>query len=125
MSAVTVLVFGGRHYPHPEKVAEVLEALHWEYFKGAVFCVLHGDAPGVDTFADEWAKTRGFPRMAMPAPWGVHGKKSGPLRNGWMLDYGHPSYAVGFPGRTGTADMNAKCLTLGVPVWAPFGLDLK
>lgn len=34
-----------------------------------------------------------------------------------------PAYAVGFPGGRGTADMHARLVKAGVPVWLPWGLD--
>jgi hypothetical protein len=40
-----------------------------------------------------------------------------------MLAEFAPAYAVGFPGGRGTADMHARLVKAGVPVWLPWDLD--
>lgn len=43
--------------------------------------------------------------ITFPAKWREHGKKAGPIRNAQMITEGHPTFAIGFPGGSGTAHM--------------------
>lgn len=82
--------------------------------------VIHGAAPGADSFAAWWAKGAGVPVRAFPADWKTHGPRAGPERNQQMLDEGEPDLVLAFHtdpklGR-GTADMVRRARAAGVPV---------
>ena len=112
-----VLCFGGRNYADAAKVHEVLWflATAWQ----APFVVINGGARGADTLCKEWGLKHGYPTITMDAPWTAMGRSAGSIRNGWMIEFALPNYAVGFPGGTGTADMTKRLKRAGIPVWLP------
>ena len=57
--------------------------------------------------------------MVFPANWTIYDDRAGPLRNQWMLDFGQPNYAVGFPGGAGTRDMAERLIAAGVSIYWP------
>jgi hypothetical protein len=81
-----------------------------------MFILVHGDAPGADTMAAEWANNIGLIVESHPADWKTHGRSAGPIRNQEMLDSGIDG-VVAFPGGNGTADMVHRATEAGVPVW--------
>lgn len=85
------------------------------------FCIIHGKARGADSLCGEWGKARGVPVIEVPAQWGFYRNAAGPMRNGWMLEILSPTYAIGFPGGSGTADMTERLRAAGVPLWLPLG----
>lgn len=104
-----VLVTGGRNYTDVERIYSALDAL-------GVTLLIHGGASGADTEAGRWADFHGVPCMVFPAPWAHHGRAAGPIRNGWMLEYGRPDLVVAFPGGRGTANMVKQARDRGVEV---------
>jgi hypothetical protein len=48
--------------------------------------VVHGGAPGIDSYADEIARARGLDVVRWPADWKGLGKSAGPERNKFMLE---------------------------------------
>lgn len=112
---VVLLAFGGRDYDDRERLFAALDKSA-AMFKPTV--LRHGAAPGADSLAGEWARSRGLTEQAMPADWDQHGQAAGPMRNSAMLTREpFPVAAVGFPGGRGTADMAAKCKAAGVRLW--------
>lgn len=99
---VRVLVCGGRNYADRGRLFAAMDDLHGHLDFSAV---IHGGAPGADSLAGEWARSRGVEEIAVPADWKRHGKAAGPRRNQSMLDDHHPTCVVAFPGGKGTADM--------------------
>lgn len=66
--------------------------------------VIHGDAPGADTMAKEWAEYHDVFCLPFPAQWDELGKRAGPERNKAMVrvaielvDYGHEVIVAAFP----------------------------
>lgn len=112
MTPLRVLVFGGRDFTDAAIVDQALSML-------PVGCIIHGGARGADTLAGEWGKRKGLPVLRVDAPWDVYGNRAGPIRNQWMLDWCSPTYAVGFPGGSGTRDMAHRCTVAGLPLWRP------
>ena len=113
-----VLCFGGRLFRDYQAVHQVLgQAYGW---LGGEFLVIEGEAPGADQMCRRWAIENGYPLIAMPAPWHKYGKRAGTLRNTWMLVHGKPTYAIGFPGGSGTRNMIEQLTEAGVPLWLPF-----
>ena len=98
---------GGRsiHEPQARYFYNALEVLHAEH---GIRSIIHGDAPGADTLAKNWAlymATSGVSQYPFPADWKTHGKSAGPIRNKQMLDISFPDMVVAFPGGPGTNHM--------------------
>jgi hypothetical protein len=66
--------------------------------------IIHGNAPGADTLAGQWARETGVQEVSCPANWEVYGRGAGPRRNKAMLALG-PDVVLAFPGGVGTASM--------------------
>lgn len=109
-----ILVCGGRGYRNREFVFSTLNTINAAYDDG-ITCVVHGNAPGADSLADDWARQEGVEVRAVPAQWALHGRRAGPIRNAQMLaenpDIG---LVVAFPGGTGTEDMIRKAKAAGI-----------
>lgn len=124
MSRPVVLCFGGRAFNDHAVVAQFLRAFEGMLFAetgDANFAVLHGDAKGADKACGSWARDAGKCVLTVPAPWEVYGVKAGPVRNQWMLEYGRPTHAIGFPGHSGTRDMAQRVRAAGIWLWCPLG----
>lgn len=82
--------------------------------------VIAGGAPGVDTFAVDWAEHRGIGYTVHEADWKRYGTAAGPKRNLKMLsDNPHGVLAfryVGQPVTRGTTDMVTKAVQFGISV---------
>lgn len=113
-----ILMFGGRDFNDVARVDAALRA-YWERYTGPWFTI-QGGAKGADTLCRDWALARGWPVVTMHAPWDSHlGKSAGYWRNQWMVQWLHPTYAIGFPGGHGTRDMTARLKAAGVTTWLP------
>ena len=117
MTAHRVLCFGGRDFTDTGRIDAALSLL--PSVLGDRFAIIHGNARGADRLCGEWGKRRGLCVIAVDAPWDFYDKKAGPTRNGWMLEFCMPTYAVGFPGGSGTRDMALKCVAAGLVPWYP------
>lgn len=80
------------------------------------FIVIQGGANGADKAARDWAVKNGHVSLTFDAPWGHYGSSAGPIRNGWMLQYGKPDLVLAFPGGLGTANMVSQAEAAKVPV---------
>lgn len=109
-----VLVCGGRDFDNWITVFGVLDALLIKY--GMAVSICHGGAPGADSLAGEWAKSRRVPVKVYKAKWSVYGKGAGPIRNKEMYDDFQPDLTYAMPGGTGTDNMIAYSLVQGTPV---------
>jgi len=98
---VKVIVCGGRDYENWQHVHSELDNLHKQI---PITHVIHGNAPGVDKFAGEWARKNGAQEVVCSANWDKFGTRAGPLRNRAMLKLSH-NLLLAFPGGRGTADM--------------------
>lgn len=105
-----ILVCGGRNYRDREFIFWTLGSL-----PRPVTCVVHGNAPGADSIADEWATECGIEVRPYPANWTLHGRRAGPIRNAEMLA-SEPDIelVVAFPGGNGTEDMIRKAKAKGI-----------
>lgn len=63
-------------------------------FRAQITEVITGDALGIDTLADNWARFNNIDRTIMPANWGGQGKSGGYKRNSRMADYGEALLAI-------------------------------
>ena len=107
-----ILVCGGRDYQDKYRVQKELDKIIgyaelWDDRKllPKNITIIHGGAPGADTWADHWAVHNQTNIEEYKADWGRHGKAAGPIRNEKMLKEGNPDLVVAFPGGKGTAHM--------------------
>lgn len=112
-----IIVTGGRCYQEADVVHARLDELH---ALELVTFLAAGEAEGADTWAREWALSRGVPYAPFPALWREEGRKrAGIKRNHRMFQEFRPNLVVGFPGGRGTADMLAYALSQGCATWEP------
>lgn len=110
-----VIVCGGRDFVDWDWLNEVLNAMHAIH---SFTHIIHGDAYGADTLAENWAIDHGVQDVACPANWKQWPVAAGPIRNQAMLDLGADA-VIAFPGGKGTADMVSRARRRGVPVIKP------
>jgi len=109
-----VLVTGGRKYDKVTTVFDCLVKLN-EQFERMI--VIHGDAGGADTLANEVCKELGIEQVRIPAAWNKYKRAAGPIRNTLMLDlFPGLDLVLAFPGGNGTADMMAQSDKRGIQV---------
>lgn len=116
-----ILVTGSRGWWCRESIARALD----EVTAGATtpIVVVHGDAVGADTIADEEARARGWavdPDPVTTAEWKQHGRAAGPRRNARMVARG-ADVCLAFPlydpaRRTGTEDCMDRARRARIPV---------
>lgn len=88
-----VLITGSRDWPARALVHVALYDA-WVNDDDDDFVVVHGTAPGADTYADEWGRLMArntTPRIRVephPAQWELYGRRAGYLRNRKMVDLG-------------------------------------
>ncbi len=118
-----VLVCGGRDFADKALLHRALcEVVPWsepdEYGNTMPdnVTIIHGNARGADTMADDWAVVHWCSTAVFPAFWRRDGKAAGPIRNQRMLVEGQPDVVVAMPGGAGTADMIRRARKAGVPV---------
>lgn len=101
--AVSIVVCGGRDNPDREGVFRYLDFLaEWVY---GDMMIMHGNARGIDTYAEQWAKSREHLYVGVPAQWGKYGKKAGTKRNSEMAAISKAEAVVVFRGGRGTLNM--------------------
>lgn len=113
---------GGRAFNNRKRVYECLFDLHRIY---KVTEVIHGNAAGADTFANEWAEAMGIPVDKCPvdkADWDRLGNRAGNRRNTIMLQK-NPDVILAFQGHSGTVDMITKAKEAGKPLLKTFTVD--
>ena len=107
------IVCGGRDFKNWPLLCGTLDALHAaEPFDR----IATGAAPGADTLADSWARSRGISVERYYALWRTYGKVAGPIRNQQMLEKEWPDVVIAFPGGKGTADMVERAKKARIPV---------
>lgn len=114
-----ILVTGSRNWADVHAVVDALEVLD-------AFCsphpvtLVHGGAPGADTFADAWARCHS-PRWtveAHPARWATHGVGAGPVRNRQMVQAGADLCLAFIRNRSrGASGCAALAQAVGIPTW--------
>lgn len=128
-----VLVCGGREFRDWEWMFQTLDRLSKNL--GGIEMIVHGAAPGADSWADTWAKDRGIEVKPEEADWSnishpdaviryhpngePYDAKAGHRRNRLMLDKWEPDLVVAFPGGKGTSGMVKLAKDAGVPVEYP------
>ncbi len=112
LAIMRVIVCGGRNYQDREHIYSVLDEMH---ARVPLTTLIHGNARGVDSYANEWAAGK-VQTLTFTPLWEEYGKSAGPKRNQRMLNDGKPDIVVAFPGGRGTADMIARAEAAGVKV---------
>lgn len=113
-----ILVCGSRDYTSNHIMYDILDDLLEDYrFR----ILIHGNAPGADTMAKEWANSRAIDVLGYAADWKTHGRAAGPLRNRKMLQAGRPNLVVVFVTKPltnsrGTFDMVSIAKKAGLPI---------
>lgn len=102
-----ILVFGGRIGVTKQIVFDKLDKLSRDWVKETV--IIHGKSPGggVDRYADDWAKSRGYSVDPCPIDNALDGfRDNAPKnRNSRMIAEKSPDLAISFSGGPGTRDM--------------------
>jgi hypothetical protein len=110
----TWLVCGGRDFDDDVMFQSVMSDL--VRLRGMPAALVHGDAAGADSMAQEWGVRHALIVYAVPPDWHAHGRAAGPIRNQAMLDKYKPALVVAFPGGRGTADMVRRARDAGIDV---------
>ena len=58
------------------------------FWQRKIECMILGDATGVDSLAENYAKFYNIPYKKFEADWNTNGRAAGPIRNSAMVDYG-------------------------------------
>jgi YspA, cpYpsA-related SLOG family len=103
-------VCGGRDYRDQVQLNDVLRV----QVRGDDI-VVHGDASGADSMADDWARRNGNHVIRIPALWESYGRSAGPRRNAVIATL-NLRLLIAFPGDVGTADMVRKANAKGIEV---------
>lgn len=110
-----VLVSGSREFPSPELVRQYIRTS-----LGPGDRLMHGCARGVDTWAEDAARSVGATILRRPADWDRYGRRAGILRNEAMFDEarraGDVRILIFWDGHSrGTKNMIDRCVAAGVP----------
>lgn len=125
---LTVCVSGGRDYDDEARLHSVMDEIH---LVSGIALVVHGDCPtGADSYAKQWAKSRGVAEKPIKADWDKYccrdtRNPAGILRNQKLLDHGF-DLLLAFPtGGPGTKDMINRTHRQKIPyrVFANEGLE--
>lgn len=108
-----VLICGSRFFTDIEAVRALIATFPPDTV------IIHGAAPGADSYAAASARLAGLQVEDYPAKWTEYGKAAGPIRNKQMLDEGKPDIVYAFAGgpldrTTGTKDMVTQAREAGV-----------
>jgi|JI9StandDraft_1071089.scaffolds.fasta_scaffold123601_3 hypothetical protein len=108
-----VAVVGSRDFTERQRLYSKLDRLQ---AKRQITLVISGGARGVDTFAVDWAKSRGIPWDIKWPDWNTHGKKAGFLRNAQIIDEADICIAFWDNVSKGTAHSIGLAKKKGIPV---------
>ena len=111
--AKRVLICGSRFFTDIEAVRALVATFPPDTV------VIHGAAPGADSYAAACARMVGLEVEPYPAKWTEHGKAAGPIRNTQMLVEGRPDIVYAFAGgplenTTGTKNMVEQSKAAGI-----------
>ncbi len=107
-----VIVCGGRDYTEETEIRKKLAVLRDEHPDAVI---IHGGAPGADSWAGYVAGSLGLQVEVHSANWAKYGRAAGPIRNQEMLDSG-VDLVIAFPGGRGTKDMTDRAKRASVKV---------
>lgn len=111
-----VIICGPRKWIHPFPVFLVVAGL--KIACNEDLTIIHGDAKGVDKFADEAAKKLGIPTDPYPVDWSRGGSIAANLRNREMYEDSNPDLCIAIGYGRGTSDMIGVARKGGTPtIW--------
>ena len=112
---IRLLVCGPRDWTDEHSIWQELDA---QVNSDHVEQLINGCAPGVDTFADRWARDAMIPVRRFLASWKHEGRAAGPIRNQSMIDEGRPTLCIAFQRKgvktRGTQDMIWRARKAGI-----------
>ena len=108
-----ILACGGRDFTDTKTIEAAVKLLAEQH---PAATLVHGGAPGADSWCGYYAGLAGLVIEGHSARWNIYGRKAGPIRNQEMLDSGI-DLVVAFPGGRGTSDMVRRARKAHVPVW--------
>ena len=80
-----IIIAGSRNFNDYRRVADTLDKLGIHLINDIE--IVSGNAPGVDTLGEKYAKAYGYPLKIFSANWNEYGKAAGPIRNEQMAKY--------------------------------------
>lgn len=104
------VVTGSREWKDRSFIFSKLDEHHYD--GNGIEAIVEGGADGADTIAKTWGKMHGVPVLEVEANWDYYERRvAGPLRNGWLIKYGHPDICLAFPlsSSRGTWNMVKQC----------------
>lgn len=128
-----VLIFGGRDFRDQSMMQRALDNFYLA--NGAITYVIHGCAAGADSmgmmfarnwlcipdsgdeFKADWKNIDVAGAVVKTNQHGQYNALAGHQRNERMIVEGKPDWGMCFPGGSGTADMKARLIKAGIPVW--------
>lgn len=107
-----VIIAGSRDITNPDFVEQAIQQSGFSITE-----LVSGQAPGVDTLGERWARLNKIPIKPFPADWKKYGKPAGPIRNQQMADYADALIAIWHNNSSGTKDMIDKAKAKGLQVF--------
>ena len=105
-----IAIIGSRDFPRPELIHRYIRQLPPDTV------ILSGGARGVDTWAENAAKTRGLRTRIFHPNWGYYGKQAGLIRNREIVEAADKLVAFWDGTSTGTAHSIGLAEKKGIPV---------
>ena len=107
-----VAIAGGKDVADAGAVIRSLDKARAKY---ADMVLVHGDGPGVERIAAQWAETNGVHQVVCKPDWDRHGRAAPFRRNDELLNL-LPKGVIAFPGSGITENLVDKARSLGIPV---------
>lgn len=118
MTQLKVIIAGGREFKDYDLLKGSCDYYLLPYLRdGLTIEVVSGKARGADTLGEQYAEEKGYEVKPFPADWKKYKLAAGPIRNGWMADYGDALIAFWDGQSTGTANMIEQATEKGLLVW--------
>lgn len=113
---MVIIVSGSRDWDDAQPIYNKLDELLKEHNS---LLIVHGNAKGVDSIANTWAKEHHVPVEKFPAEWKKWGKAAGMIRNREMLEVYPNALVVAFPSpqSIGTYGMLKEAEKRGHSIW--------
>lgn len=80
---IRLIIAGSRRFNDYSRAKDYLDR---RFPLGSEIVVISGTAQGADRIGEQWAESRGYPVIQMPAPWEKYGKRAGYIRNLSMVE---------------------------------------
>lgn len=110
-------IVGSRDFGKTQEEKEIIyqKIAEFIYFFGFPDVIISGGAAGIDSLAEEYAKTHSIPTEIFPALWNIYGLSAGILRNSIIVE--NATHVLAFPSvkGKGTQDTIKKAEKKGIP----------